>query len=321
MRVGFWTPDPGSLSAPERCFRWTAEALADHEAVDLVVGSPKECDWDVVTTEAATPRALAVAHDTDVIHWNKMMDYTLPKTVPAKRVLTYHGDAQWIAPQLNYGTHPYLKSVKEIVVEACKIWQYDAVCFVSENARLRMEQRFGRILSQTDTIYNGVPPHIEQTESTNDEQPYVFHVSQYGPRKNPEGLLEGYRRADVEMPLYIAGSGWNVDDPAVTTVGYVDDAEISRWYSGASALLFPSLHEAFGLPVVEAIECGTTPVVSDRYALPEIAGNHGVVCDPDDYDDIARAIERAIECDDPTESTQFSWNRTANKLVDMYKSL
>lgn len=248
------------------------------------------------------------------------MDKTIPKLVSAKRVLTYHGDVQWAEPQLNYGDYPYLTSGKERVVEALKLWQYDAVCFVSDDLHHRAGERLGPLLSATYTTHNGVPPHIEQTESAVDHD-YLFHVSQYGPRKNPERLLEGYRRADVDMPLYIAGTGWEVADGDIITLGYVDDAEISRWYSGASAFLFPSLHECFGLPAVEAIECGTTPVVSNRYALPETAGDQGVLCNPEDTDDIARAIEDAVERDDPTGGTRFSWNRTANKLVEIYGSV
>lgn len=321
VNVGFWTPDPGLRTAPERCFRWTAEALADREELDLLVGTPTTCDWDAPSTTVSGPRELAAVHDADIVHWNKMMDRTVPKAVPAKRVLTYHGDVQWAEPHLNYGDHPYLTSAKERLVETLKLWQYDAACFVSEDLHGRMRDRFGRLLPEiTRTTHNGVPPHIGPTEPAR-EEPYVFHVSVHGPRKNPAGVLEGYRRADLDIPLYIAGSGWEVDDPDITTLGYVEDADLSAWYSGASAFLFPSYHECFGLPAVEAIACGTTPVVSDRYALPEVVGDDGVVCDPDDHGDIARALERAVEREPPSGETGFSWDRTADNLLALYQSV
>jgi glycosyltransferase involved in cell wall biosynthesis len=321
MNVAFWVPDPNSRAAPERCFRWTAEALADRDDVDLLVGSPDNCDWGVPSTDVSTPGRLAVAHDADVVHWNKMMDDTIPKLVPAKRVLTYHADVQWAEPRLNYGDHPLLTSLKERVVEVCKLWQYDAVCFVSNDLRERMQNGLGSLLPSSVTTPNGVAPHIGRSEPAR-EDPYLFHVSERGPRKNPEGLLEGFRRADVDMPLYLAGSGWGdvVDSSGVRTLSYVPDEELSRWYSGASAFLFPSLHECFGRPAVEAIECGTTPVVSDRYALPEVVGDQGVLCDPDDPDSIAAAIERAIERESPS-GTSFSWHRTADRLVNVYGNL
>jgi glycosyltransferase involved in cell wall biosynthesis len=319
MRVGFWVPDPGARAAPERCFRWTAEALTDRDDIALLVGSPEGCDWNAPSTEVPTPRRLADVHDTDVIHWNKMMDTTIPKRVPAKRVLTYHGDVQWSEPRLNYGTHPLLTSCKERLIETLKIWQYDAVCFVSNDLHERMANTLSSLLSRTVTTYNGIPPYIEPTTPAR-EEPYLFHVSQHGPRKNPDRLLEGYRRTDIDMPLYIAGSGWDVADPKVTTLGYVEDEDLSTWYSGAAAFLFPSLHECFGLPAVEAIECGTTPVISDRYALPEVAGDRGVACNPDDPDDIARAIEWAVD-HKPSSKTAFSWERTADRLSSVYHSL
>lgn len=319
MRVGLWVSNPRSDAAPERCFRWTAEALADCDGINLLVGSPEDCDWNAPSIEVSSPRQLAVTHDADVVHWNKMMDDTIPKLIPAKRVLTYHGDVQWSEPRLNYGDHPFLTSFKERAVETFKIWQYDAVCFVSNDLRERMVNRLNPLLPRTITTHNGVPPHIRKTTPARNN-PYIFHVSQCGPRKNPDGLLEGFRRSNVDMPLYIAGSGWEVDDPNVTTLGYVDDDDLSRWYTGAAAFLFPSLHECFGLPAVEAIECGTTPVVSDRYALPEVTGEHGVTCDPESPDEIASAIERAVASDDPP-GTLFSWDRTADQLTDVYKSL
>lgn len=319
MRVGFWVPDPDSQAAPERCFRWTAEALVDRDGIDLLVGAPGDCDWDVPSVNVDSPRKLAARHDSDIVHWNKMMDETIPKVVPAKRVLTYHGDVQWSEPRLNYGAHPLLTSLKERMVELLKLWQYDAVCFVSNDLHERMGESLSPLLSNTVTTPNGVPPHIERTEPAQ-EDPYIFHVSQCGSRKNPERLIEGFRRADVDMPLYIAGSGWEVDTANVTTLGYVDDEDLSAWYSGAAAFLFPSLHECFGLPAVEAIECGTTPVISDRYALPEVAGEAGVICDPEDPDDIAVAIERAVECESPT-GTTFSWERTADRLTNVYEAL
>jgi glycosyltransferase involved in cell wall biosynthesis len=133
-------------------------------------------------------------------------------------------------------------------------------------------------------------------------------------------MLAGYKRADTELPLYIAGSGWQVDEPNIVTLGYVEDEELSAWYSGATALLFPSLHECFGLPAVEAIECGTTPTVSNRYALPEVAGGQGVLCDPTDPDDIARGIEQAIARETPAGAT-FSWQETAKHLERIYTQL
>jgi glycosyltransferase involved in cell wall biosynthesis len=82
--------------------------------------------------------------------------------------------------------------------------------------------------------------------------------------------------------------------PQVHFTGYVSDEQLPALYSGALALVYPSLYEGFGLPPLEAMACGTPVVTSNGTSLPEIAGDAAVLVDPEDVDSIAEGILRVV---------------------------
>jgi glycosyltransferase involved in cell wall biosynthesis len=174
--------------------------------------------------------------------------------------------------------------------------------------------------------------------STSSVKPgYLLFVGTFEPRKNLSGVLDAYRRLrserkDVPDLVVVGGLGWRGAEelrreadgtPGVLTVGYVDDARLNALYRDARMLVFPSLYEGFGLPVVEAMGAGTPVVTSRRGGLPEVAGDAAVYVDPLDPSDIARGIARLL--DDPGEAarlgeaglrqaSQFTWERSGQML-------
>jgi glycosyltransferase involved in cell wall biosynthesis len=119
---------------------------------------------------------------------------------------------------------------------------------------------------------------------------YALAVGTLEPRKNLARAVLAAERAGVE--LRVAGAqGWG--DVDVDSLGYVDDDELARLYRGASCLVYPSLYEGFGLPVLEAMACGTPVVTSNKGALAELAEGAAVLVDPLDVDAIAAGIEEA----------------------------
>ena len=116
------------------------------------------------------------------------------------------------------------------------------------------------------------------------EGDYVLAVGG-GPRKNLSGAKEAARIAGVELRV-VGAEG---------SLGFVDDDRLAELYRGASAFVFPSLFEGFGIPVVEAMACGTPTVVSSHPSLNEASGDAAVRVDPESPADIAFGIQRAVD--------------------------
>ena len=164
------------------------------------------------------------------------------------------------------------------------------------------------------------------------------------PRKNYETLLDAldlyWSRSPHPLPLRIAGGGgWESDvlkdgladlerTGRVERLGYVPDAELLRLYASAQALVFPSWHEGFGLPVLEAMSQGAPVICSDRASLPEVGGDAAVYIDPASAESICQAM-LALEADPGRrrqrsesgrrQAARFSWEKTARETLDFYR--
>lgn len=179
------------------------------------------------------------------------------------------------------------------------------------------------------------------------EGPYLFHISKYSPRKNPDCILGGFatlceRDAIPGLRLVLAGSRWR--NPSVESFierrrltdrivfpGFIPEEEVVELFNGAVAFIFPSRAEGFGMPNVEAMACGCPVVTSNAFALPEIVGDGALVMsDPDDYRDLADKVER-IYRDDAlrndlierglTRAGEFSWEKSARTVLDTWARL
>lgn len=174
-------------------------------------------------------------------------------------------------------------------------------------------------------------------------EPYLLAIGTIQPRKNLERLVAAYDRSQVEAQLVLAGkSGWRSGPileavaryqrqmaggrPAIVLPGYVADGDKADLISGAEALLFPSLYEGFGFPLLEGNACGTPVLAADASSLPEIADGAALLVDPLDTAGIASGIAR-ITSDDPLRAQliqaglenvkRFDWTEAASKLLDV----
>jgi glycosyltransferase involved in cell wall biosynthesis len=163
---------------------------------------------------------------------------------------------------------------------------------------------------------------------------YVLSLATLEPRKNILGQLQAWSRCVQLLPadvwLVIAGNNGarrvfsevklDSPPPRVHFAGFVPDDKLPALYGGAIALLYPSIYEGFGLPVLEAMATGTAVIVSESTALPEVVGTAGIQVDPRNSEAIADAIRRVVE--DGTlrhelsrralrQSRLFSWEKTS----------
>ncbi len=135
--------------------------------------------------------------------------------------------------------------------------------------------------------------------------PYILFVGSQAPHKNLERLVRALATSKAASEVKLLATGqptpatrrW-LDDPAlgsrVEFAGSVSEEQLAQYYRGALALAMPSLFEGFGLPVVEAMACGTPVITSNRTSLPEIAGGAAVLVDPVSTESIAAAIDRLV---------------------------
>jgi glycosyltransferase involved in cell wall biosynthesis len=219
------------------------------------------------------------------------------------------------------------------------------VVAVSEFTKRRLVEIAGVDPMKITVIPNGVDQRFRPCAATtiNDlrkrlkipSERYVLSLGTVEPRKNLPVQLGAWSRCVEQLPadtwLVIAGrvgqrhvfSGVNMEcvPPRTHFTGFVPDADLPTLYSGALALLYPSIYEGFGLPALESMASGTVPIVSNSTALPEVVADCGLTVDPFDNESIAAAItslvtsplmhrdmrERAIR-----RAHSFTWEKTAS---------
>ena len=116
----------------------------------------------------------------------------------------------------------------------------------------------------------------------------------------------------------------------IVYLGFVSDDELIALYNCALAMIYPSLYEGFGLPLLEAMACGCPVVASNATSLPEVVGDAGLLCNPDDHTDMADAIEQVISSDSLRATMaekglvrvkKFSWQRAAQETLAVYEKV
>jgi len=171
---------------------------------------------------------------------------------------------------------------------------------------------------------------------------YILFVGSLEPRKNLGALVQAIQKTRTQLPVLLAGwQGWG-DKTWIDVIrregllnrfiftGYVSDETLACLYSGASVLVYPSLYEGFGLPILEAMACGCPVICSNVSSMPEVAGDAAWLVNPEDACDIATAIDRVVADSDIRRSlirkgfkrsAEFSWPQTAIKTMALFDTL
>jgi glycosyltransferase involved in cell wall biosynthesis len=212
----------------------------------------------------------------------------------------------------------------------------DRVIASSSDTANDLERLLGVPHARIRVVPNGVQARFFDAPSVPSPVavPYILFVGTIEPRKNLPRLVEAYqllRQAGREERLVVVGApGWNdvrLDLTSVELLGRVSDDSLHALYAGASCLAIPSLHEGFGVPVVEAMAAGCPVVAASAGALPEVSGDAAVMVDPLSPRSIADGIEQALEEGDAlrargrARAEQFRWPRVAATVAAIYREL
>ncbi|MGC8976596.1 MAG: glycosyltransferase family 4 protein [Candidatus Ratteibacteria bacterium] len=207
-----------------------------------------------------------------------------------------------------------------------------------------------------EVIYNGVSENFrplkinEKTEILKKysiTKPYILSVSNLQPRKNLSRLIKAFallvknnekfpyilvivgRKLWLYKDIFVLVKETNLEDKIIFT-DFIPEEDLLYLYNFADVFVYPSLYEGFGLPVVEAMACGCPVITSNLSSLPEIVEDAGIIIDPYDIEEIAKAIKEVI-CNPELkkslkfkglkQSKKFSWKNTAEKTLKVYEEV
>jgi alpha-1,3-rhamnosyl/mannosyltransferase len=253
-----------------------------------------------------------------------------PETHPAERVR-----------EMNRVMPGVVRHAKHIVVD-------------SDFVRQEVIRHYGVTPERVTTVLLGVSPEFRPVEPAACARvlsrfgvkhgEYILAVGTLEPRKNLATALAAYTRLPETFrrryPLVVAGmNGWGMEGLSgslknmiaggeVRLTGYVPQQDLPALYTGARALVYPSLYEGFGLPPLEAMACGTPVIASRRASLPEVVGDAGLLVEPLDDQAIARHMQQLVEDDalharlaeaGRRHASQFTWRKFALGMLTVYR--
>jgi glycosyltransferase involved in cell wall biosynthesis len=330
------------------------EALPNLKLVPLDVRS-HVMSFRNVWVDSVTIPSIAARERADIIHFPYNWSFPLRKSAPC--LLTIHD----VIP-LNFreaqGFFTNLFLYRPGMRMATRL--NDAIATVSEFSRQDLSENLGVPLTKVTAIPNGLndphPPDEDLQAALRERfklgDGLVLYVGGIHERKNVARLIRAFAkfRREEHFPgkLLITGSvsgapyqekmkaqldqvvaSTDVSDYVIFT-GFVSDRELEALMRLALFLVYPSLYEGFGIPILESMQIGTPVITSNLTAMPEVAGEAALLVNPYRVDDIAAAMARLLN--DPSKreelvergkqwAREFSWDRTAEEYLELYRAL
>jgi alpha-1,3-rhamnosyl/mannosyltransferase len=278
---------------------------------------------------------LRAARGYDVYHEAAFFPFLAPKGV--KTVFTVHDLSLIRHPQF----HPKERVLYFDLFFRRRLKQVARYLAVSEFTRREMAEVLHIPPTRVDLTYNAIDPGQFAPKPGESRipglapgEPYFLFLGTNDPRKNPQVIPKALAESSLDIPLVLAGwSGWSREAAAsgrVVELGYVPENALAGLYSDALALIYPSLYEGFGLPVLEALSCGCPVITADAASLPEVGGQACLYLkDPTDPGEMARAMVRlagdaALRADmrrqGLTQAERFSWDASAESAVEAFRT-
>ncbi len=285
---------------------------------------------------------LRMAHPPQIMHWT----YPVPVRIEgARNIYTVHDLVPMRLPYTTLTDKPrFAALLRQCVHEA------DHICTVSEFSRADLIEQFAIEPEKISNTYQTsfIPDDIlgETFEDSARQVKGLFNLAERGfflffgalePKKNLGRLIEAYLGLNTTIPLVLVGArAWLSEgelallpenDPRIIRLDYLGRNALLRLVRVARAVMFPSIFEGFGLPVLEAMQLGTPVLTSQASALPEVAGNATLMVDPYSVREIAQGIAQ-LDQDDalrarlshsgPAQAAKFTPERYLERLEAMY---
>lgn len=318
--------------------------------------SPAEAGWTVRRSRLPTHRPLArilweqvcqpaALHQAgvDLTHGPA---YVVPLAASCPTVVTVHDLSFLRFPHLlRPANRLYLRLFTRASVRRARRIIAVSAHTADETARLLGADRHKMrvVYHGVDPLFRPLPPQAVAAwrEKRGLPERLVLAVGTLEPRKNLPRLIEAFaslNRPDLTLAL-VGGRGWYDQEiydcverrgvkERVIFPGYVANEDLVWWYNAALVFAYPSLYEGFGLPVLEAQACGTPVLTSNGSALPEAAGDGGVLVDPYRVEAIAEGLGRLLDNESLraemrqrglAHAARFNWHQTAKETVDVYR--
>lgn len=255
--------------------------------------------------------------------------HTLPFVFPGRAAVTVHDLGFRYFPD----AHPRLTRWYLDLTTRTSAARASIILADSQATARDLTHFYGTPAAKIRVVYPGVDaPYINDTATIrakyNLPDRYFLFIGTLQPRKNIARLVEAFQRAELPgVSLVLAGGkGWLYDEawtagvPNVHLIGYVDDADKGALYKESLGLVFPSLYEGFGFPVIEAMHGGTPVICSSTSSLPELAGDAALLVDPLNVEAIAVAMRQLAEAPalrdrlrerGPAQAARFTWESAA----------
>lgn len=339
-RLVYARPNPGSVLQFPRAVNFSRHEVGLRERWLTILWHraklPLPADW--------------LSGPVDVYH---CPDFVLPPLRRARGILTVHDLAFLMRPDC---ADERLRAYLEEVVPR-SVRRADFIIADSENTRNDLVVLLGVKPSSVAVVPGGVESRFTPVTDPDllrkarrklgvGAAPFVLAIGVIEPRKNLNRLMDAFallkERAKVpaDLKLVLAGGkGWLYDDifahhaasplrDDILLPGFVSDDLLPAIYSAAEALAFPSLYEGFGLPILEAMACGTPVVASRSSCLPEVAEGAALMIDPHNVEGLAGALELALVDADLRarliqqglqRASEYSWKRAAEELLHVYQ--
>lgn len=217
----------------------------------------------------------------------------------------------------------------------------DALIAVSDYTRRQLSLHLGVDPARVAVVHHGVDLAPPRDGSRSPETPFLLAVGAVQVRKNTLAAVQALEKLPGPVRLVVAGgAGYGAEEvldyvrannlgERVQILGYVDERTLAALYDRATALVFPSLEEGFGLPVLEAMAHGLPVVAAQAGALPEIAGDAALLVDPRDVEALAEACRRVLEdaafaadlrARGRARAAGFTWEKAAQETLRVYRS-